>query len=1091
MRHFAAPEAGNWLTFDRIKEAVFEPISALAFCLYFLSLDYYFTHSSPKFRGPVRTIEGKLVPMHLYRASLLFFSSILVGIISIFAAPPRVSAQQNPPPPQQVVEQVDITGNRRLRKDDILYYVQTRPGDVYNEEQVQRDYQTLLSLTFFDKTKTRVLTETGPRGGKVVIFEVTELPMIRDLTFDGLKSVPESDVLKAFRERRVGVSKESTYDPVKVRNAIRVIKELLAAGGHPNATVEERTEEVSATSLAITFVVHEGERVRVVEIQFEGNTVFSDGSLRGAMKYVKEAGLITRFKSSDILNREKLDYDLHLVDNYMRSKGYLQARHGEPRVEGIGRRRTGFPVLPLPFISSTDEALRITVPIIEGKVYRLGEFKVSGNSIFSEAQILSVIGLSKGDIANGEKVSKGLFENLKKFYGNQGFIEYTAEPVPTFKDNPANPNEGIVDFDVSIEEGKQFTLRRLEFIGNTFTRDNVLRREVLINEGDTYNDAYWEYSVVKINQLGYFNPIDKDKDVDRRTNDEEATLDLTLKVSERGRQQISFNGGISGIGGSFFGLEYSTNNLLGRGEVLSFNLAAGNRQRSFQFSFTEPYIKDRPISAGFSLFAFSQKFFGEGTFLSSNTAAQQDFINSQFNLSNINEENLFTRDSYGVSIFASAPLSEFYKKRRFTQFSRIGASYQFSLSSVKDPESNTNANAGTFIPVVYSQPNILTSRVTGTFTYDTRNAPVDPTNGRELSVALAVAGLLGDVRTYQPTLSYTQFMPVRRKKSQHPEVFGFRILAGTVGSFAISDKVRNANSLAFVDGVPIFERFFLGDEFTIRGYNVRSISPIAPVDSYITSRNVVFAENATDTPRVIPGLPATALVLGTFTGSSGNNVAQLPRTFTSVGGDTQILGNFEYRIPIVGDTVSLAGFADIGSAFNLRSKGDQAFSSNFLSDQPFLSTVGVTPCPRFASGFAPISLSTLALCKNPALAASPFLSLVARDNRIVSEAELEAARGGEVDPGTQLPLGFQPVFLRGEAQTNSVVRLSQSLFAKIGDYRSSLGMEVRVQVPVINVPFRLIFAYNPNARKDQIIDGFPFFFNEKKKVIRFSVGRTF
>jgi outer membrane protein insertion porin family len=1028
--------------------------------------------------------------MHLYRAFLLFFLSIFAGIVGIFAGTDRVLAQQTPPPPQQIVESVDITGNRRLRKDDILYYIQTRAGDPYNVEQVQRDYQTLLSLTFFDKTQTRVLTQTGPRGGVEVIFEVKELPIIRDLTFEGLKSVQESDVLKAFRERRVGVSKESVYDPVKVRNAMRVIKELLAAGGHPNATITERTEEVSATSLAITFDVDEGERVRVVEIQFEGNTVFSDGSLRGAMKYVKEAGLITRFKGSDILDREKLDFDLHLVDNYMRSKGYLQARHGEPRVEGIGRRRTGF-FLPLPFLSSTDEALRVTIPIVEGKVYRLGDFKVTGNSIFSEAQILAVIGLNKGDIANGEKVSKGLFENLKKFYGNQGFIEYTAEPVPTFKDNPATPNEGIVDFEVTIEEGKQFILRRLEFIGNTFTRDNVLRREVLINEGDTYNDAWWEYSVVKLNQLGYFNPIDKDKDVDRRTNDEQAELDLTLKVSERGRQQISFNGGISGIGGSFFGLEYSTNNLLGRGEVLSFNIAAGNRQRSFQFSFTEPYIKDRPISAGFSIFAFSQKFFGEGTFLSQNLAAQQDLINAQFNLSEINEENLFTRDSYGASIFVSAPLSEFYKKRRFTQFSRVGASYQLSLSSVKDPQSNTDPTSGAFIPVIYSQPNILTSRATLTFTYDTRNASVDPTNGRELSVGLALAGLFGDVRTYQPTLSYTQFFPVRRKKSTRPEVFGFRILAGTVGSFAITDQVRNANSLAFVDGVPIFERFFLGDEFTIRGYNVRSISPVAPVDTFVTSRNVVFAQNPSGTPVEVTGLPPGALSLGVFTGASGSNVVQLPRSFTSIGGDTQILGNFEYRIPIIGDAVSLAAFADIGSAFNLRSKSDQTFSSNFLDDQPFLSTVGAVPCPRFVTGFAPVSLSSLALCSNPLLATSPFLSLVARDNRIVTQAELEAAGTGEINPLTQLPIGFQPVFLRGQAQTNSVVRLSQSLFSKLGDYRSSLGMEIRVQVPIINVPFRLIFAYNPNARQDQIIDGFPFFFNEKKNVVRFSVGRTF
>jgi outer membrane protein insertion porin family len=1030
--------------------------------------------------------------MHSYRAFWLFFLSLLIGITVTFVTPGRVIAQQ--PQQQRIVESVDIIGNRRLRKDDILYYIQTRPGDPYNETQVQRDYETLLSLTFFDKTATRVLTENGPRGGVNIIFEVKELPIIRDLQFEGLKSVQESDVLKAFRERRVGVSKESIYDPVKVRGAMRVIKELLAEGGHPNATIEERTEEVSATSLAITFVINEGDRVRVVEVQFEGNQVFSDGQLRGAMKYVKEAGLITRFKGSDILHREKLEYDLRAVDNYMRSKGYLQARHGEPRVESVGPRRTGFPILPLPFLSSVDEGLRITVPIVEGKVYRLGEFKVEGNSIFSEDQIRAVIGLNKGDIADGEKVSKGLFENLKKFYGQQGFIEYTAEPVPNFKDNPANPNEGVVDFTVTIDEGKQFTLRRLEFVGNTFTRDNVLRREVLINEGDIYNDVYWEYSVVKLNQLGYFNPIDKDKDVDRRTNDEEATVDLSLKVSERGRQQISFNGGISGIGGSFFGLEYSTNNLLGRGEVLSFNLAAGNRQRSFQFSFTEPYIRDRPISAGFSIFAFSQKFFGEGTFLSQNISAQEDLLTGGI-FNDIEDENLFTRDSYGGSIFVSAPLSEFYRKRRFTQFSRVGASYQLSLSSVKDPEVNTDPNNANFIPVIYKQPNILTSRGTLTFSYDTRNASVDPTSGRELSAAIAIAGLGGDVRTYQPTLSYTQFFPMRRKRSQHPEVFGFRIIAGTVGSFATTSTVRDANSLAFVAGVPIFERFFLGDEFTIRGYNVRSISPIAPVDRFITSRSVVVSANPAGDATPLPGFPQSAAALGVFTGTSGNNVASLQRVFTSVGGDTQLLGNFEYRIPIISDVVSLAAFADIGTAFNLRSKSDQQFSSEFIADQPFLSTVGFllpAQCPRFTLPVS-INLSTLALCNNPLLAASAFGggSLVARDNRIVSQAELEAAQTGDVNPGTLLPPGFQPVFLRGEAQVNSVVRLSQSLFAGIGDYRSSLGMEVRVQVPVINVPFRLIFAYNPNAREDQFIEGFPFFFNEKKRVIRFSVGRTF
>ena len=207
-----------------------------------------------------------------------------------------------------------------------------------------------------------------------------------------------------------------------------------------------------------------------------------------------------------------------------------------------------------------------------------------------------------------------------------------------------------------------------------------------------------------------------------------------------------------------------------------------------------------------------------------------------------------------------------------------------------------------------------------------------------------------------------------------------------------------------------------------------------------------------------------------------------------------MLGNFEYRIPLIGNTVGLAAFADIGSSFNIRTKNDQTFSSTFLPDQPFLTTAGLIRCPRALNGLQFASLSTLAACNvnsDLALIGAPA-GLVMRDNRLVTTQELENARNiGPFDPTTGLPFGFQQVFLRGEAQRNTAVRLSQSLFSKIGDYRASLGMEVRVQVPVINVPFRLIFAYNPNAREDEVIDGFPFFFNEQKKVIRFSVGRTF
>jgi outer membrane protein insertion porin family len=421
-------------------------------------------------------------------------------------------------------------------------------------------------------------------------------------------------------------------------------------------------------------------------------------------------------------------------------------------------------------------------------------------------------------------------------------------------------------------------------------------------------------------------------------------------------------------------------------------------------------------------------------------------------------------------------------------------SYQLTKSSTKDPEVNVGENADQFIPVVYRQPSIITSRVTATFAYDARDyrGGIDPTAGRELTIGLAFAGLLGDVRTYNPSIEFQQFYPVRNKKTDHPQVFAFRLLAQTVGSFATSPKIRSANSLAFVDGVPIYERFFLGDEFSIRGYPPRGISPFTPLDFYISSRNVVLATNATGTPVQVPGLPQALAGIGVFTGPTGNNVAKLSRLFVRTGGDTQLLGNFEYRIPLIGRTVGAAFFADIGSSFNFRTKGDQTYSSEFLPDQPFLSTVGFISCPRFTGNpVAPASLSTLVLCNHPHFAASPFLGLVARDDRIITQDELIAAQTGDVNPLTLLPFGMQTVYLRGEAQTNTVARLGESKFSKIGNFHSSLGAELRVQVPVLNVPFRLIYAYNPRARRDQFIDGFPFIFNEDKRVFRFSVGRTF
>ncbi len=1038
--------------------------------------------------------------MHKFSA----FGLVVLGLLLVLAAPTIGSADTESNAAavstkdtvietvrqQQVIETVDIQGNRRLRDDDLIYHIKTRPGDVYDPAALERDLRELLSLNFFDKTATRVLTTEGVRGGVNVIFEVREWPVIRDLQFVGAKAVPESDILKAFREQRAGISKEEIYDPVKARAATRILRELLASRGYPNAQITIEEEEVSATSIALTFNVEQGLRSRIVEIDFTGNENFSDSELRNSMQYVKEHGLISRFKGQDILHMEKLQADLQRnVRAYMWSKGYFQARIGEPEVVGLGVQRTDFiPLitLPLPLISSKDDTLKIVVPITEGKVYKVGELKVEGNSIFSEQLILNYVGLKPGEVANGKRLQDAVYEDLKREYGAQGFLQYNAEFDPVFRDNPANPDEGIVDITITIEEGKQFTLRRLEFTGNTFTRDRVMRREFLINEGDIYNQRYLEISLARLNQTQYFDPIDKDQDVETRTDEEQGDVDLTVKIREKGRQQISFNGGVSGIGGSFFGLEYSTNNLAGRGEVLSFALGAGNRQQSLQFTYQEPYFRDRPISVGFSLFASRYKFFGEGTFLTQN----QDLLNELFDpLAQVltDEANLFTQSTYGVTLFGTAPLSElFFKKRQFTQFSRVGLTYQFSATSIDDPPVNELADPSQRIPVIYAQPNILTSRVTGTFVYDTRQpAPngIDTLKGTQIAASVAFAGLGGDVRTYQPNITYTSYIPVRKKRSDNPEVFAFRIQAGTIGTWSVTDKIRNANSISFVGGIPIYERYFLGSENDIRGYNSRSIGPIAPFDTYITTRNVVAATNPTGTPNPIAGsfpqgspIPAEIASLGLLTGPDGPNPALFSRNYRFIGGDTQLLGNFEYRVPLFGPA-TIAAFADVGSVFNLRKSGIQRINSEFLEDDRFLGGGRVT---------------ALALINTPVLESS-FGSLLYYRNRLLTKTDFinEFCRGNRFGCPTSLSPEVQQFFLRGEAQQNSLLRVDDAAFGKLGDFKASLGLELRVQVPVVNVPFRLIYYYNPNGNFG-VTEQLPgIFLPGKRSGFRFTVGRTF
>jgi outer membrane protein insertion porin family len=951
---------------------------------------------------------------------------------------PPASTAQNVP-----VEQVTIRGNRRIPESTIKIWIGTREGDPYNPQQLDRDVRALYAQGHFEDVK--VYSEEGTRGGRIITFEVRERPLLLDIKYDGLKSVQQSTVLEEFRKRSVGLSKESQYDPVKVRRAASVIKDLLANEGRPEAKVEPQIEAISATAVALTFKVEEGPRFRVADIEFEGNNVYSDAYLRSHMKLVKEVGLFTTFSSKDIYHKEKLEADLDRLRVLVYAdNGYLKTRFGEPRVEPAGKVGTWVPIF-----GHKGQGLKIVIPVDEGRQYRAGQIKVEDNTEFTADEIKAVIGLKPGDVIKGYTVVNKGIDNLKKLYGSRGYIQANPNFFPEFKDDPGDTAKGVADITFNIEEGKQYTLHRLEFIGNTFTRDNVLRREVLLNEGERYNEQLWDLSILRLNQLGYFDQVKKE-DATINTNEKEGQVDLTLKVQEKGRQQISFTGGVSGIGGSYIGIDYSTNNLLGYGESLAVQVSGGNYQKVASFSFTEPYLRGKPISLGFSIFYQDYQFIGQGF----------GAITTQNLFGGFSGESLFTQRTKGAAVTLSAPLSYFAKRFRMGRFVRLGLSYSFRTSDILDPAVNRDNDPSNDIPITFRQSGVTQSTLTPTIAFNTLNSSLDPTMGQSLTLGLSFSGgpLGGKVNTIEPTVEYKRFFPLFAGKEARAKIeagkqtrtFGFRALFATIDSFGTPFQ---SNSFSFVGGMPLFARFFLGGEDSIRGYNIRGISPTAPIETTTTTRNVFATDLAGNRLRVrrarnSSGNSIDPSVLNQFLlTDQATNTASFP---AFLGGDSELLLNFEYRIPIIGP-LQFVPFFDIGSSFNLYTLNDQTEQSEFIA----------------ATATNPLGVVIL----NPS-------GLQATRREIIKATTPET-------PAGSLPSGFRFANILGDQQVNRVGRFSQAAAGIFDNYRASLGGEIRIQVPVINVPFRLIFAYNPNARTDN-----PFFI-EEKKAIRFSVGRTF
>ena len=325
------------------------------------------------------------------------------------------------------------------------------------------------------------------------------------LRFVGLTSFHELDVIKFMREEGVGLRPDRMPDAEIADKAAGALKKLLSTKGHVYAVVNAiRDEQFNS----VTFQVTEGERLPLADIRFEGTKVFAPGELKANTR-----ACLSRFgKSEGAYEQEFLEYCLRNTASFIRTQGYLQAKLDEPESDVIGN------------------GIVATVRVEEGSLFRLGQITIEGADHITAEAIRGMLSLSQGEVVGADRISKWLFEDLKKSYADRGYIEYTAEPVPDFV--KASEVEGVVNFKVIIDEGEKFTLRSIEFEGEGVPTVKLLKESPL-QPGDIYNAGAFAAFLNRLNQTGLFEPIDQDKDSDFRVNDEERLVSIHLKLRRR------------------------------------------------------------------------------------------------------------------------------------------------------------------------------------------------------------------------------------------------------------------------------------------------------------------------------------------------------------------------------------------------------------------------------------------------------------------------------------------------------------------------------------------------------------------------------
>jgi outer membrane protein insertion porin family len=701
-------------------------------------------------------------------------------------------------------------GASTVEPETYMYYIQLRPSlpsqnlwipyDAKAEQTILDDFKRLWATNFLDDLSIEVQDHTLPNGviGKLVTYHMEERERVKIVSYDGTKKIDRTKIDEKLKEVGIQLRVDSFLDQGIVRRVESVLREMMAEKGYQAAEVSHTVTPVAGGPklVNVTFNINDGPKVRIRDIEFIGNKAMSDRTLQRKMKENKARGLLSFITGGGTYKEAKFEEDADKIVEHYRNKGYIAARVGQPEIRVMENEKDG-----------KTRWIQLRIPVTEGERYRVGEFTFAGNTVVKSEALRPLFKVKTGDWYEEKDIRKGL-DKARELYGSGGYMEFTGypdlRPVDQTNGNgdaqvpealraerrtpPGPPKVNVV---MQIQEGKQYFVNRITFVGNTTTRDNVIRREVRLYEGGIFNTEALKHSVRRLNQLGYFKALEGTNDIQvDKTPAADNQVDVTLKLEEQNRNQLTFGAGVSQWEGVFGQLAFQTSNFMGRGESLTLSMQAGSRAQNYQVAFTEPFLFDRNMTGGVDLY---KRTFEYGGFY-------------------------YTQKSTGGNIVFGFPVAD---------FSRVFMQYSFEQVKV------TDLNEAFLDPFVLARNPFLRdslligeggkrtiSKIVPSFVHNTVDQPIFPTNGRRYTLSFDLAGLGGNTKFYKPRIEGVWFFRHTNRTS-----FGMRAQFEFIAPYAGTEVL------------PIFEKLFLGGEYSIRGFDIRSVGPSDPDTGLVLGGN--------------------------------------------------------------------------------------------------------------------------------------------------------------------------------------------------------------------------------------------------------------